>query len=329
MAGLATAGLFHKKDHILCVRDRDEQAASWLRRQRMNVETASTEALSTAIRNKETRLFDVLIAVLNEDEVSTENAVARQLTMAYSLLKPAGRCVVCCMTAPLFMGTGNEKRLETFGVLFSKESLASLVQLPHIETVDAEVVVITKGGAYKPRLPVRYIDTHEEFRRACHTLGTKPRVGLDVETTLVEPRILCTVQLATENEVYLIDALPLKDLSPLKELMGNGSVIKIIHSRAFEEKVLGHYGIPIVNIYDTLIEARKRYKKTKDGGHKLGEVCERYLNIYLDKSLQASDWTRRPLTPEQVDYAAADAEVLIHLYNYFVPPPAPENLELF
>ena len=155
--------------------------------------------------------------------------------------------------------------------------------------MDAEVLVITKGGAYKPQLPVHYIETPEAFQSACHKLSLKQRIGLDVETTLIEPRILCTIQLATEDEVYLIDALPLKDLTPLKELMGNANVMKIIHSKTFEEKVLGHYGIPIVNIYDTLIEARKRYKKTKDGGHKLGEVCERYLDIYLDKSLQASD----------------------------------------
>jgi len=135
--------------------------------------------------------------------------------------------------------------------------------------------------------------------------------------------------MATEDRVYLIDVLPLKDFSPLKQLMEDEMVLKIIHNKSFEEKMLGHYGIEIRNVYDTLIESRKRDKGKKECGHKLGEVCERELGIYLDKSLQTSDWTMRPLSHEQCDYAAADAEVLIRLYRLFVPPPVPENMELF
>ena len=49
----------------------------------------------------------------------------------------------------------------------------------------------------------------------------------------------------------------------------------------------------------------------------------------MDKRLQTSDWTQRPLSPGQLDYAAVDAEVLLDLYHVFKPPKPPENLDLF
>lgn len=50
-----------------------------------------------------------------------------------------------------------------------------------------------------------------------------------------------------------------------------------------------------------------------EGGHTLREVCRRELGKPLDKSQQTSDWSQRPLSDEQVEYAALDAEVLLSL----------------
>lgn len=329
MAALASAGFFHKKDNILCCQDNDEVMATWLRRQRFKVETAFPEALVAKLKTGDSSLFDVVIAALNKDELPAVDKLAQRLRNAYGVLKPGGRYVLCCHADELFMNAGGQDAKEALADIFSSESVTSIVQLPQKPNLETDIVVVKKGGAYKPRLPVYFIQDADAFQKVCATLQKADVIGLDVETTLVEPRILCTVQLATEDRVYLIDALPLKDLAPLKQLMEDESVLKIIHNKTFEEKVLGHYGIQIKNVYDTLIESRKRHKNKKDGGHKLGEVCERELGIYLDKSLQASDWTIRPLSQEQCDYAAADAEVLIRLHRLFVPPPVPENLELF
>jgi ribonuclease D len=46
-------------------------------------------------------------------------------------------------------------------------------------------------------------------------------------------------------------------------------------------------------------------------------VCRRELDKVLDKSHQASDWTRRPLTDARVAYAALDVEVLVQLFDLF------------
>ena len=330
MAAMTSAGLFNKKDRILCCRDPEDAMGTWLKRQRFKVETVSVEDL-TSLRNVGSpRLFDVVLMTLEQHELPPEPKLEQQLHEGYGILKPGGRFLLCCRGMELFAAASAKTARQHLSDFFAEESVASITQLQPVTPVPADIILIKKGGAYKPRLPVHYVDAPSDFQKVCDMLSKETVLGLDVETTLKEPRILCTVQLSTEKEVYLIDALPMKDLTPLKMLMENKDVLKIIHNKTFEEKVLGHYGIQINNIYDTLIESRKRHKKNKDGmGNKLGEVCERELGIYLDKSLQASDWTSRPLTQGQRDYAAADAEVLLQIYRLFVPPPVPENLELF
>jgi ATP-dependent Lhr-like helicase len=44
-------------------------------------------------------------------------------------------------------------------------------------------------------------------------------------------------------------------------------------------------------------------------------VCARELARELDKREQTGDWTRRPLSRVQIDYAALDAEILLQLYE--------------
>jgi hypothetical protein len=186
-----------------------------------------------------------------------------------------------------------------------------------------------KSGVYQPRSPVDFVVDQSELEYVCERLAKLPCIGLDVETTLEEPRILCTVQLGEPGHTWIIDALAMQDLAPLKALMENETVTKIIHNALFEEQVLGRYGMKIRNVFDTLPASRKKYKKGVDGNHKLDDVCERELGIYMDKGQQTSDWTLRPLTDAQLAYAAIDAEVLLPLYEVFNPPPPPVNMALF
>ena len=164
--------------------------------------------------------------------------------------------------------------------------------------------------------PVRWIDTDEALGQACQSLAAEPVIGVDVETSL-SSRALCLVQLAGRDFIAVIDALAVSDLTGLAALLGNASVVKVIHNASFKRSVLGAHGIAIENIFHTLAVSRRLRGRDAPDGHGLAAVCARELGLALDKTAQTSDWTRRPLRPGQLAYAALDAEVLLDLYGVF------------
>lgn len=276
--------------------------------------------------------FDFVFLIYLMQRLKTDESRREVIARAFQHVRPGGYLVISSRRWRRFAQEAGHEAAHPSAYFESllADATPEAVEFPELDTDDgAACVMARRGGIYAPRNPVRWIDNEEEFRSACARMREEPRVGLDVETTLNEPRVLCTVQLATPTETYVFDALALKDLTPLKELMEDERVEKLIHNAMFEEQMLGMHRIKIRNIYDTLIISRKRPLRHVEGGHKLGEVCERELDIYLDKSLQTSDWTTRPLSAEQLRYAAVDAEVLLDLHRVFVPPPEPKNLELF
>ncbi len=252
------------------------------------------------------------------------------LRRAFSHVKPGGRFVITSRTAVREAGRGNAAAQRAFfEELTAGMDVAVMELLPENAEDGSAAVIIRKGGTYTPQTPWEWVETREGLEQACALLGRCEVIGLDVETTLEEPRVLCTIQIAAPGRVYIIDALAFSDLSPVRAVMENKAVTKVIHNALFEEQMLAKHNIKILNVYDTLAVSRKRQRKGQQGGHKLGEVCERELNIHMDKQYQTSDWTKRPLTPEQLLYAAADAEVLLLLHRVFEPPKGPENMELF
>ena len=328
LSDLVGSGIITSKMRLLCFRDKDDSARAWLLRRRVKADVIR-EASRAYLTAGQRRYYDLVLIHWEQGHGLTPDSQNSMLREAVPWVRPAGWLLVVYEADGLFDDISSDAAVAQVTDCLKKEELHSIRLLPRLEDSSSFGIMVKKGGAYKPRATVAYIDTPDGFAQCCERLMREQCLGLDVETTLKEPRILCTTQLATESRVYILDMLPIKELSPLKRLMENKAVLKIIHNKAFEQKVLGQYGIQIHSIYDTLQEARKRRKKTQVGGHKLGEVCERDLGIFLDKSLQASDWTVRPLTPEQLDYAAADAEVLMRLYRLYVPPPPPETMALF
>ncbi|MCA9559229.1 MAG: ribonuclease D [Myxococcales bacterium] len=166
---------------------------------------------------------------------------------------------------------------------------------------------------------VHLVVRHAQLRRAVEALQCAAVVGLDVETTWRDHR-LCLVQLAVDDEVFVIDALGVPDWRALlAPLLGSPRPVKVVHNASFERRILGNVGLELDGVFDTLSASRRLRGKQPDG-HGLAAVCRRELGFTLDKGPQMSDWARRPLSTAQLRYAALDAAVLPLLYARLSPP---------
>ena len=183
---------------------------------------------------------------------------------------------------------------------------------------DMKVTLVNTDESIGPKRPIEYVDSIERFELMCMQINNEKVIGLDVETTIYEnPRRICTIQISTEKMNWVVDALKFNWIKGITNILQDPNIIKVIHNSSFEKSSFRNYGILISNIVDTLHISRRFRGMKIDGGHSLKVVCERELNILLDKSSQCSDWTRRPLTKTQILYGALDAEVLIELYRKF------------
>lgn len=165
------------------------------------------------------------------------------------------------------------------------------------------------------RKPTRFVTDPVTLADLVTELEKCEFIGLDVETCM-RTQQLCLIQIATEQFVAIIDALAICDLSPLAGIFASSRIVKIIHNASFERGVLKGVGLALETVFDTLSESRRIRGKQPDG-HSLGIVVKRELNCDMDKTLQTSDWSRRPLTRAQLAYASLDADVLIDLYKLF------------
>jgi hypothetical protein len=189
---------------------------------------------------------------------------------------------------------------------------------------EAISLVAKQCGAFSPGGPtavpknaVEWVDTPAALRAVSEVLAREEVIGLDVETTL-DFRTLCLVQLATLTRTFLVDPFAVGELGPLGAVLSSLHPVKVIHNARFERRVLATIGIELQQVVDTLEASRRMRGVEVPGGHGLGMVCERELGIVLDKSQQTSDWAHRPLSVEQLRYAALDAEVLLALHDCFL-----------
>ena len=122
---------------------------------------------------------------------------------------------------------------------------------------------------------------------------------------------LCLVQIATETDCCLIDPLAGLDLAPLYELLLDRSRLKILHAARQDIEVLLNAGGAVPGpLFDTQIAAALLGFAPQVG---YAELVARQLGHSIDKGQTRTDWSKRPLTPAQLAYAADDVRHLLTL----------------
>jgi len=145
----------------------------------------------------------------------------------------------------------------------------------------------------------------------CQRIAAEPYVAIDTEFLRDKTYYsrLCLVQLAGREDVVAVDTLaPDLDLTPLYELLASPSVLKVFHAARQDVEIFVHAtnSVP-APIFDTQIAAMVCGFGDAVSYDRLVRAL---TGVSLDKTSRFTDWSHRPLTDQQIDYALAD---VIHL----------------
>ncbi len=123
--------------------------------------------------------------------------------------------------------------------------------------------------------------------------------------------ILSIIQIAFNNNFYIIDCLSGIDISDLLEILANDQLIKIIHSSSQDLQILNHISNSSIAITHG-VEDTQIMANFAGLGFNIGysNLIAKTLNHVIDKKQQLSDWKRRPLNQKQIDYAFLDVKYL-------------------
>jgi ribonuclease D len=159
------------------------------------------------------------------------------------------------------------------------------------------------------------ITTTAELTAFCDRLAKHRVITVDTEflrETTYYP-LLCVVQMASADEAAVIDALAESiDLKPFFALMADEKVLKVFHAARQDIEIVWHRaGIVPHPIFDTQVAAM-----ALGYGDSIAydQLVERVTGHRPDKTHRFTDWSRRPLTDEQMHYALAD---VTHLRDVF------------
>jgi ribonuclease D len=159
------------------------------------------------------------------------------------------------------------------------------------------------------------IATTSELAAVCARLAKHPVITVDTEflrETTYYP-LLCVVQMASAEEAVVVDTLAQGiDLKPFFELMANEAVLKVFHAARQDIEIVWHQAAIVPHpIFDTQVAAM-----VLGYGDSIAydQLVERIMGHRPDKTHRFTDWSRRPLSAEQMHYAVSD---VTHLRDVF------------
>lgn len=152
----------------------------------------------------------------------------------------------------------------------------------------------------------------------CTQIDAAGRFAIDLE--FIPERnyspVLCLIQVAVEDQAFLIDPLAIKDLDPLWGRVADSTILKVIHAAGQDlDLIYGQSGLVPKNIFDTQIGAGFAGFGYPVG---YGKLLHMLLNVYIAKTESFTDWLIRPLTEAQIQYATEDVCHLLGMYDRLV-----------
>ncbi|KAL0387373.1 UNVERIFIED_CONTAM: hypothetical protein Sradi_2619100, partial [Sesamum radiatum] len=186
---------------------------------------------------------------------------------------------------------------------------------------------------------VFWVDEVDSLRDAICYLEECKVVGIDCEW---KPNYekggksskVSVMQIASEKKVYIFDLIKLYEDVPsvldecLARILHSPSILKLGYNFQCDVKQLAHsYGeLKCFKHFDMLLDIQNVFKEPRGG---LSGLAEKILGTGLNKTRRNSNWEQRPLSHYQLEYAALDAAVLLHIFrhvgNHSQPAGAPDG----
>jgi ribonuclease D len=156
---------------------------------------------------------------------------------------------------------------------------------------------------------IRLIQSQAELDSLFQRFTHEPLLAVDTEAASFHrfhDRVYL-LQLSSRLETAVVDPLAVDNLAPLAAVLADPSIEIVFHDADYDLRLLGlEYGFRATNLFDTRIAAQL----LNEPGVGLAALLEKYVGVTLDKRFQRADWSARPLSPEMLEYAAADTHHL-------------------
>lgn len=156
-----------------------------------------------------------------------------------------------------------------------------------------------------------------ELEAFCNSISNQEFVTIDLEFLREHHYYaqLCLIQVGSNNGCAIIDPLSEEiNLKPFFALMQNPNIIKVFHSARQDIEIIFHHSGQIPSpVFDTQIAAM-----ALGYGEAISYegLVTHILHRSLDKTNRLSDWSKRPLSDSQLQYALSDVTHLLEIYSY-------------
>jgi len=164
--------------------------------------------------------------------------------------------------------------------------------------------------------PPELVEDRPGLERLLRALEGETEIAVDTEADSFyhyQERV-CLVQITAGGRDWLVDPLRGLDIRPLGEVLADRKRTKVFHDGEYDILILKRqFGFQFASLFDTRIAAAALGFEAPG----LAAVVNARYGFALDKSQQRSDWSRRPLSKEQVAYARLDTHYLVPLMHAF------------
>jgi ribonuclease D len=151
-----------------------------------------------------------------------------------------------------------------------------------------------------------WIDRSDELDALARTLASQSSIGVDTEFLRERtffPK-LCLLQLSAAGQIWCVDTLRVGSLDALMPALTAPGTRKLIHAARQDLEAVYLTGKQVVSpVFDTQIAAACIGLKPQVG---YAELVKTLLDVTIPKGQTRTDWSKRPLTHEQLEYAADD-----------------------